>query len=46
MSNNDKILGDLTNVDVQDQTAGLVLTSLGNNLGYDLQVAGATLPHN
>ena len=46
MTSDDKTLGQLLDCDTTDQTAGMVLTSLGNNAGYDLQVAGATLPHN
>jgi len=40
MFNTDKTLGDLLDCDTSNQLAGLVLTSLGNNLGYNLQAGG------
>lgn len=46
MENNSKTLGQILDVDIADQTAGLVLTSLGSNLGYDLKVAGSVVGSN
>lgn len=40
MFNTDKTLGDLLDCDTSNQLAGLVLTSLGNNQGYNLQAGG------
>ena len=40
MFSTDKMLNDLLDCDTSNQTAGLVLTSLGNNLGYNLQAGG------
>ena len=40
MFNTDKMLNQLLDCDTSNQTAGLVLTSLGTNLGYNLQVGG------